>query len=55
MVAIELLAIAGVLFFQPLIALMWAYMVYRLAVKFTVNRAEQAVDGRIEKIEEKLR
>ena len=54
MVSIELIAIAGVLIFQPLIALIWAYLVYRLAVRYLFNRAETAVDGRIEKVGKQL-
>jgi len=55
MVAIELIVIAAILFLQPLIALLWAYLIYRLMVSFAINRAEQAVDGRIDRINEKLR
>lgn len=47
MVSPELVAILVVLIFQPLIALLWAYAVYRVAVNYTVSRAEKAVDGRI--------
>lgn len=54
MVSVELIAIAGVLILQPLIALIWAYFVYRLAVRFLFNRAEKAVDGRIEKVGKQL-
>ena len=49
MVSFELLAIALILLFQPLIALLWLYIVYRLAVRFFFARAERAVDGRIER------
>jgi hypothetical protein len=49
MVSFELLAIALILLFQPLIALLWLYIVYRLAVRFVFRRAERAVDGRIER------
>jgi phosphate/sulfate permease len=55
MVAIELLVIAAILFVQPLIALFWAYLAYRAAVAFTFKRAEKAVDGRIDRIDDKLR
>lgn len=55
MVAIELLAIAAILVLQPLIALLWAYVAYRLVVGFTVSRAEEAIDGRIEHINNKIR
>lgn len=55
MVAIELIVIAGILIFQPLIALLWAYLVFRLTADYAANRAEEAVDGRIDRIEDKLR
>lgn len=55
MVAIELLVIGAILFLQPLIGLLWAYLIYRIAVGYTVSRAEEAVDGRIDRINEKLR
>jgi len=50
MVSFELLAIGLILVFQPLIALAWIYIVYRLAVRFLFKRAEKAVDGRIDRI-----
>lgn len=55
MVAIELLVIGAILFLQPLIGLLWAYLIYRLMVGYAVSRAEEAVDGRIDRINEKLR
>lgn len=55
MVAVELIAIALILIFQPLIALLWAYVVFRLTANYAASRAEEAVDGRIDRIQEKLR
>lgn len=55
MVAIEILIIGAILVFQPLIALLWVYLAYRLMVGFAVKRAEEAVDGRIDRINEKIR
>lgn len=55
MVAIELLAIGAILVLQPLIALLWAYLVYRLALGYATKRAEAFVDGRIDRIETKLK
>ena len=54
MVTPELLAIGAILVFQPLIALMWLYLTYRLAVGYAADRAERFVDGRVEHIENKL-
>ena len=55
MLSPELLIIAAILVFQPLIALLWAFLVFRLAVSYTARRAESAVDGRIEKLEKAIR
>ncbi len=55
MLTFELMAIAGILIFQPLIALLWVYAAYRAAVSYTFGRAESAVDGRIEQINETIR
>lgn len=55
MVATEILIIGLILVFQPLIALLWVYLAYRLMVGYAVGRAEEAVDGRIDRINEKLR
>lgn len=55
MVTVELLAIAAILVFQPLIALLWLYLTYRLAVAYAAKRAESFVDGRIEHINDKIR
>lgn len=54
MVTPELIAIAAILVFQPLIALMWVYLAYRLALGYAADRAEQFVDGRVEHIENRL-
>lgn len=54
MVTAELVAIGLILVFQPLIALMWLYLTYRLAVGYATKQAEQFVDGRIEHIEQRL-
>lgn len=54
MVTAELIAIGLILVFQPLIALMWLYLAYRLALGFAAKRAEQFVDGRVNHIEDKL-
>jgi hypothetical protein len=54
MVSFEVLlligVLAGILVLQPLIALVWVYVVYRVAVKFTRKQAEKAVDGRIDRV-----
>lgn len=55
MPAIELLVIAAILVLQPLIGLLWAYLVFRLAAEYATNRAENAVDGRIEKLEDAIK
>lgn len=51
----DLIIIGTILVFQPLIALMWLYMVYRLAVGYAASRAENFVDGRIDRINDKIR
>jgi len=54
MVSFELLlllgVLAGILVFQPLIGLLWVYVVYKLVVRFTRKQAEEAVDGRIDRV-----
>lgn len=55
MVTPELIAIAVILIFQPLIAFLWAYLIYRATVAFTVGRIESAVDDRIDHINETIR
>lgn len=40
-------AVAAILVLQPLIALIWAYVVYRAIVGFTVGRISKAVDERV--------
>lgn len=55
MLSLELAAIVLILVLQPLIALLWAFLAFRLAMGYATSRAEKAVDGRIDKIEEKLR
>lgn len=54
MVAVELLVIAAILVLQPLIFLLWAFLVFRLAANYATKRAENAVDGRIEKLEKAI-
>lgn len=55
MLGIEIIIIGAILILQPLIAMLWAYLVFRLVAGYAAKRAEKAVDGRIDRIEEKLR
>lgn len=54
MLSLELLAIAAILIFQPLIALLWLYVAIRLTADYVVSRAEDAIDGRIEEVKDKI-
>jgi phosphate/sulfate permease len=40
--------IAAVLLLQPLIFLLYAYVVYKLILKYTRKQAGKAIDGRID-------
>lgn len=55
MLSVELLIIAAILVLQPLIGLLWALLVFRLAANYAAKRAESAVDGRIEKLEDAIK
>lgn len=48
-------AVAVILFIQPLIALLWAYALYRAAVAFTVSSVSSAVDSRVNHAVERLK
>lgn len=45
----DVLLIGGILLAQPLVGVLYAYMLYRLIAGHAAKRAEQAVDGRIQK------
>ena len=47
MLSLELLAIIIVLLIQPLVAVLYVYVLYRLVAAYTAKRAEKAIDGRI--------
>jgi len=58
MVSLDLLivlsVIGAILLLQPLIALAYAYVVYRLLAKFTRKQAGKAIDGRIDHAADRL-
>jgi hypothetical protein len=47
-------AVAVILFIQPLIGLLWAYALYRAAVAATVNTVSSAVDSRVDHAVQRL-
>lgn len=47
--------VAGMLFIQPLIALLWAYLLVRGAVTFTTARISNQIDERVEYATEQLK
>lgn len=52
MLSTEILLIGGILLVQPLVGVLYLFVLYRAIAGFTAKRAEQAVDGRIEKVKQ---
>lgn len=54
-VALDLLIVAAVLFLQPLIALLWLFLLLYVGMKFAAWRAGRWADARIDRAEEAAR
>jgi hypothetical protein len=54
MVSLELLLIAVILLVQPLVALLWGLLLFRLGVSFTAERTGAWFDNRVQTVREEL-
>lgn len=48
-------AVAAILILQPLIAVVWVYVVYRAIVSFTTRKVSETIDGRVENAVEQIK
>lgn len=54
MVLTPWLIVALILVIQPMLYLLYAYLLYRLAVTFTTNKVSNAIDERVDNVLEQV-